>query len=94
LEKLIKEHSDKIKESDRAPLEAAITKAREKAKGDDLDAIKSAIAELEAASHAVSKVMYEAGQQSASAQPEGAGAAAASGGKDDEAIDAEFEVKE
>jgi molecular chaperone DnaK len=94
LEKLMKEHSDKIKETDRGPLEAAITKAREKAKGDDLDAIKSAIGELEAASHAVSKVMYEAGQESPSAQPESAGATASAGGKDDEAIDAEFEVKE
>jgi molecular chaperone DnaK len=93
LEKLIKEHSDKIKESDKAPLEAAIAKAREKSKGDDLDAIKSAISELEAASHAVSKVMYEAGQSAGpSAAAESAGATA-SGGKDDEVIDAEFEEK-
>jgi molecular chaperone DnaK len=98
MEKLIKENSDKIKESDRAPLEAAIAKAREKAKGDDLDAIKSAISELEQASHAVSKMMYDAAQATAGATAgaaEGAGAtAAASGGKEDEAIDAEFEVKE
>ncbi len=60
LEKLIKEHGDKIKERDKAPLEAAITKAREAAKGDDVDAIKSAISELEQASHAVSKMLYEA----------------------------------
>jgi molecular chaperone DnaK len=94
LEKLVKEHSDKIKESDKVPLEAAIAKAREKAKGDDLEAIKSAIGELEAASHAVSKVLYEAGQ-SASAEPAGetAGATASGGGKDDEVIDAEFEEK-
>jgi molecular chaperone DnaK len=92
LEKLVKEHSDKLKETDKAPLEAAIAKAREKAKADDLDAIKSAIGELEAASHAVSKVMYESGQQAGpSAEP--AGATASSDGKDDEVIDAEFEEK-
>ncbi len=95
VEKLIKEHADKIKESDKGPLEAAITKTRGAAKTDDVDAIKSAIGELEQASHALSKTLYEAQQAS--------GGAAAAGGSeptdgktpgDDEVVDAEFEVKE
>jgi molecular chaperone DnaK len=94
LEKLMKEHSDKIKEADKGPLEASIAKAREKAKGEDLDAIKSAIGELEAASHAVSKAMYEAGQGATPPDGETAGSTASAGGKDDDTIDAEFEVKE
>ena len=49
LEKLIKEQGDKLKDSDKAALEAAIAKVREAAKGDDVDRIKSAISELEAA---------------------------------------------
>src|SRR5262249_34469182 len=58
VEKLIKEHGDKLKDGDKAPLEAAVKKAREAAKGDNVDAIKSATSELEQASHALSKVLY------------------------------------
>jgi len=95
LEKLIKDAGDKISDSDKAPLEAAINKVREAAKGEDVEAIKSAISELEAASHAVSKILYEA---AAANNPEAAaGGEAPSGenkdGGDDDAIDAEFEVK-
>jgi molecular chaperone DnaK len=95
LEKLIKEQGDKIKPADKAPLEAAIAKTREVAKGSDVQAMKSAIAELEQASHAVSKTLYESGQAAGA----GAGAAAAENGGakpsgDEDAIDAEFEVKE
>jgi len=87
VEKLIKEHGDKIK--DKGPLEAAINKVREAAKGENHDAIKSAVSELEQASHALSKAMAEAGQTSA-------GSAGGDGKKpgDDEVVDAEFEVKE
>ncbi|WDI40849.1 molecular chaperone DnaK [Bremerella sp. P1] len=95
LEKLIKDAGDKISDNDKAPLEAAINKVREAAKGEDVEAIKSAISELEAASHAVSKILYEA---AAANNPEAAeGGEAPSGeakdGGDDDAIDAEFEVK-
>jgi len=95
MEKLMKEHADKLKDTDKAPLEAAIGKAREAAKGDNVEAIKSAIGELEHASHAMSKVLYEAGKApggEAGAQPGGEAPEAKSGG-DDDAIDAEFEVK-
>ena len=97
LEKLIKEAGDKISDNDKAPLEAAIEKTREAAKGEDVEKIKSAISELEAASHAVSKILYEA---AAANNPEAAAAAAGEApqgeskdGGDDDAIDAEFEVK-
>lgn len=90
MEKMIKEHADKLQESDKAPLEAAIKKAREAADGEDLDAIKSAVQELEQASHALSKVMYEkAGQTAADNGP----TADVGAGAGDDAIDAEFEVK-
>jgi len=91
-EKLAKENADKLSASDKAPLEAAITKARELCKGEDADAIQSAHDALEQATHALSKVLYEATAQRGGAAPEGA--AAAGGGKGpDDAIDAEFEVK-
>jgi molecular chaperone DnaK len=49
LEKMIKQQGDKLKDSDKSALEAAIAKVREAAKGDDANRIKSAISELEAA---------------------------------------------
>ena len=55
LEKLMKQQGDKLRDTDRQSLEAAIAKVREAAKGDDADKIKSAVGELEAASHAMSE---------------------------------------
>jgi molecular chaperone DnaK len=97
LEKLMKEHSDKLSEADKEPLRKAIEKTKETAKGDNLEAIKSAVSELEQASHALSKTIY----QSAGAAGGAGESAAASGAtdassetSDDDAIDAEFEVKQ
>jgi molecular chaperone DnaK len=100
LEKLIKENKDKLKESDKAALESAMDKVREAIKGDNVDTMKSAIEQLEQSSHAFAKTLYE-GQQAAAGAGAAAGAAggAAPGGdgkkpSEEEAIDAEFEVKE
>jgi molecular chaperone DnaK len=94
VEKLMKEHGDKISGSDKGPLEASIAKVRETAKTDDVDAIKSATAELEQASHALSKAMYESQQRaSAGAPPQGAAGDGQKPGEE-EVVDAEFEVKD
>ena len=95
LEKLMRENADKLGENDRAPLEKAVQKTREVAKGSDTQAIRSAISELEQASQAFSKTLYERAQ--AGAQPDQAGSQTkgqAGSGGDDDAIDAEFEVKD
>jgi len=90
VEKMLKDNADKLKDSDKEPIEAAITKVREAVKTVDTDAIKAAVGELEQASHAMSAAMY-AGAEGEEAEPaESADAAPA----EDEAIDAEFEVKE
>jgi len=70
-----------------------VEKARNAAKGDKPEEIKSAISELEAAAHAFSKTLYE--RAAASAGTTSAGGTSESGGakKDDDTIDAEFEVK-
>jgi molecular chaperone DnaK len=97
MEKLIKENADKLSDADKGPLEASISKVREAAKGTDRAAIKSALSELEQASHALSKTLYEAGAAQAGAdQPptDGVDKTAASAATDDDAIDAEFEVKD
>jgi len=99
LEKSMKEHADKLKEGDKEPLEKAIAKVRETAKGEDPAAIKSAIEELEQASHAFSKTLYESAQQAGgdaaagAAAGEQAGGAGSSDSGDDDVVDAEFEVK-
>jgi molecular chaperone DnaK len=94
-EKLIKENDAKLSASDKAPLEAAIAKARETSKGEDVDAINSAHDALEQAAHALSKVLYEASAtaQRAAGGPEAGAAQAGAGKGPDDTIDAEFEVK-
>ena len=97
LEKLMTEHKDKLRDSDKEPLTKAITKARETAKLEDIDQIKSAVRELEEAQQAFSKVLYErtgaAGGASAAAGDAAAQAGGPSPTPNDDAIDAEFEVK-
>ncbi len=90
LEKLMKDHSEKLTDADKEPLTRSIAKVRESAKGDDVQAIKSAVNDLEQAQQAFSKVLYERSQ---SAPAEHASAGGATSGGDDDAIDAEFEVK-
>jgi molecular chaperone DnaK len=92
VEKVIKENSEKLGDADQLPLQRAIEKVRSAAKGDDVQAIKSAVGELEQASHALSKVLYEKAQSAGA----GTGPDASSGpaqSAEDDAIDAEFEVK-
>ncbi len=95
LEKLMRENADKLGEQDRAPLEKAVQKTREVAKGDDTQAIRSAISDLEQASQAFSKTLYERAQAAGQADQAGpeTTSRSESGGNDD-AIDAEFEVKD
>ncbi len=97
IEKLMREHADKLTDADREPLQKAVDRTREVAKGEDTAAIKSAISDLEQVSHAFSKTLYEkAGAAGAAgAEPGGNGATGSEGsGGPDDAIDAEFEVKD
>jgi molecular chaperone DnaK len=94
LEKMIKENEDQLSDADKDPLEASIKKTREAAAEGDVNATKAAITELEQASHALSKTLYEATSQAgatAEGPAEGNGAESAAG---DDVIDADFEVKD
>jgi molecular chaperone DnaK len=94
LEKQMKEHEDKLTDADTEPMNKAIEKVNSAAEGEDAAAIKQASDELDAASQAFSKVLYE--KTSASPEEGGADAAGsgAAGDADDDAIDADYEVKE
>lgn len=97
LEKQMSEHADKLTDDDKAPMEKAIEKVKAATGTDDTDAIKQATSELEAAAQAFSKVLYEktaaeGGPDAAAAEGQAAGAADSN--DDDDAIDADFEVKD
>ncbi len=92
LEKQMRENAEKLNDSDREPLNAAIAKVRKAAESTDTESIKSATNELEQAAQAFSKVLYEKASSGGSASG-GGSAQQASGSDDEDAIDAEFEVK-
>lgn len=90
VEKGLREAGDKVKETDKAPITAAVEKLRTATKGDDVVAIRNAYSNLEQAAHAMAQVLYGQGQQA------GAGAGGASTpntNKGDDVVDAEYEVK-
>ncbi len=95
VEKTLKEQEETISDADREPIEAAINKVRETITGEDVAEIKSATEALQQATHAMSEAMYKsaadaAGPAAEADAPSPAGEAPA----EDDAIDAEFEVKE
>ncbi len=92
LEKQISENDDKLSDEDKAPLNASIEKLQQAITTEDTESIKAATAELEQAAQAFGKVLYEKAG-AAGAAPDAPEAAAESDNGDDEAIDAEFEVK-
>ena len=98
LEKLMKENESSISESDKSAMTAAIDKVKEAMKGTDADTLKSAVSQLEQASHAFSKTLYEKAAGSAAGAGPQPGASAqdnsSSDSKNDDTIDAEFEVKD
>jgi molecular chaperone DnaK len=96
MEKMLRESGDKISDQDKAPITAAIERVKQAASGEDVNAMKQAINDLEQASHAMAQHLYSKGQAGPQAGPSGDGSQAGQGGpgKDKEdIIDAEFEVK-
>ena len=103
LEKLLEEHKDKLGDSDKTALRAAIDKVNEAKKSDDVAAINRAVDELSRASQAMSEHLYSAGGAGAGAGAgpgPGAGprpSASPNGGdgsqKPEDVIDVEFEEK-
>jgi molecular chaperone DnaK len=89
LEKGIKDQGDKLSASDREPLESSIAKLREAINSRDTEKIKAATADLEQASSA-----FRASYASQPMQDvPGGEPSTSSNADDDDAIDAEFEVK-
>jgi len=93
-EKLMKEHADKLDAGSKSAVESASAKVNEALKGDDVAAINSAAENLEQATHALSKHMYESAQAGGGAPEGGAAGNGQPAGGDENVIDAEFEKKE
>ena len=87
-EKTLGELGDKVSETEKAPILAAVEKLKEENKGNNVQAIKDATDAVQKAFYAVSEKMY----QNAAPQGDAAGAAGAAGSApDDGVVDADFE---
>jgi molecular chaperone DnaK len=87
VEKMLKEHGDKLSDADRAPVQAAIDRVKQAS--NDPDAIRQALNNLQSAAHAMAQHVSRAGGP----PPGGADGESKPGGGKDEVQDAEFEVK-
>lgn len=90
-EKLLKESEDKIEAEDRQKIESALEKVKKTMEGEDTEALKKDVEELQEAVFAATTKIYQQAQAEAeAAKAEGEGAA----GEDDNVVDADYEVKD
>ena len=94
----LEEHGDKVSAEVKGKIESALAEVEEKIQGDDVAAIKKALETLNTESMELGKAVYEAtGATDGAAGATGATDGATPGGgetsKDDDVIDAEYEVK-
>jgi len=104
VERTLREHGAKLGDDDRRKIEDAAKEVKEALKGDDAARIERAAEALNQASYAIAQMLYQQAGPAAGAGPApGAGppppdggpaAGQARKGKDDDVIDAEYEVKE
>ena len=87
-EKTLNELGDKISDSEKAPVTAAIEHLKETLKGSDVNAIKQATEDAQKAFYAVSEKLYQAQAQQ---QPNQGPAAGQSAPNNDGVVDADFE---
>ena len=94
IEKMLKEHGDKISGSERSDVESALADAKKALEGTDAAAMNSAREKLTQASHKLAEAMYKSAPPSGGAQAGGAApggdAAQAEQKKDEGVIDAEY----
>jgi molecular chaperone DnaK len=94
VEKNVKEFGDKIDAVEKSRIEDAIARLKKAIEGDDIQAIHSAQEELTTASHKLAEAMYAkstAGPGTGGTQGTQGGGQQASGRKDDDVVDADFE---
>ena len=97
IDQLLKDNADKLPDNVATDVREAADKVREALKGEDMDAVKSSLEELNEKSQAIGQALYSAAQAEGA---DGAGAGAAGGfteagaagqaGSDDDVVDAEI----
>ena len=94
-EKTLDELKDKVSEDEKTKVEGLVAELRELIAGDDIDAIKAKSDELSNVVQEIGAKIYQQAQAEAQAQ-QGAGADPNAGAKDknDDTIDADYEVKD
>jgi molecular chaperone DnaK len=92
-EKVMKEHEAALDAGSKSAVTSAIEQVRSASKGEDVAAINAAVSNLEQASHALSKHMYDAAQKAAGQGGDGARPSGDGSPAGDDVIDAEFEKK-
>lgn len=97
-EKTLKDNSEKIEAEDRAKVDDGIQAVRKSLEGEDIEAIRKSMEDLTEAVFSITTKIYQkaqAEQASTGAHPGGdaASGAAGPGGKDDNVVDADYEVK-
>jgi len=91
-EKNLKEHGDKVPESDKNKIEVDIEELKKAKDSDNLEAIKSKTEELVQSSLKLGEAIYKQSPQGGAPQPDPSGAEPSSDKKeDDKVVDAEFE---
>ncbi len=93
VEKSVADYGSKLSETERADIQKALEQAKSVKDGQDVDAIKKAVADLAKASHKLAEEVYsKMGKDQAGAGAGEAGASTGDGGKPEEkVVDAEFE---
>ena len=92
-EKLLKENADSIGEEIKAPVVEAVDKLKEALKGENNDAVKAAIDDLNTKAAAMGQAMYAAAQAKAETSQQASGnesSAQAGDGAQDDVVDAEI----
>ena len=99
IEKMLKEHRDKVSAGDAKAVDDALEETKKAMSEGGIDKINQATSKLETASHKLAEAMYKTASQSAGTPPGGGaqgGGAPADGdakpkdGKKDDVVDAEF----
>ena len=91
LEKSLTELGDKVTQSEKAPIQAAIEHLKEVNKGSDVAAIKAAIEEAQKAFYPVAQKLYQQAAPQGDPNAAGAGFNPGAGAPNDGVVDADFE---
>ncbi len=91
LEKSLNDLGDKVSESEKAPVKAAIEKVKEANKGNDVAAIKAAIDEAQKAFYPLAERLYQQANPQGAPNGQGFNGAAPNQPGDDGVVDADFE---